>query len=154
MAFVMITVSAIALSACAGGPDRRPQKPGAERMSPVGQTGPVAKPIALFLTGLDANSDYLVDAAEFQNGLDREWRKLEQFGPVRAIEFDEWARSALGTAGALPSFGSFDRNLDGVISHGEFDAQLRQEFNGLDKNNDGFLERPELIFNGAGPRRP
>lgn len=150
-ALALIAASMVALSACAGGPDRRPLRPGDDRPAAAGDMGPLVKPVGVLLGSMDANGDHLVDGAELGAGIDREWQWLSKSGPVRPVDFDAWARSALGSAGALPAFASSDRNLNGVISNVEFEQRLRQEFAELDKNGDGLLQRSELTFFVAEP---
>ncbi len=106
---------------------------------------------------MDANGDHLVDGAELEEGIDHEWLLLSKPGPVRPVYHDTWARSALGSASALPSFASFDLDGDKLISRQEFDERLHQAFKELDKNGDGVLERSELVFyvtRPAGRRSP
>ncbi len=114
-------------------------------------------PAALFLGAMDADGDHLVDGTELGGGIDHEWQLLSKSGPVRPVYYDTWARSALGSASALPSFASYDLDGDKLISRDEFDERLRLAFTQLDENGDGVLERSELVFyvtRPAGRRTP
>jgi len=57
----------------------------------------------------------------------------------------DWSLKTLGSSDISPRFLSFDTNFDSVISESEFSARLRAEFSRLDKNEDGQLERSEMI---------
>lgn len=148
-----LVLSSILLSACASGPERRPQRGGDRGGSQSGFEGFAAKPIALLFAGMDANQDLVVSGDELLAGIEREWSRLLTKRAVGALEYGEWSLDALGSAEALPSFISFDRDLDGRMSELEFGDRLRAEFRDLDKNQDGFLDRSELLFRVTRPSR-
>ena len=45
----------------------------------------------------------------------------------------------------MPTFMSFDRDFNGVVSENEFASQLERDFDRLDKNRDDRLERSEML---------
>ena len=91
-------------------------------------------------------------------GIDREWANLATVEPVRRLDFQRWATSALGAVDSPPTFAAFDGNTDDILTRDEFESRLREEFASLDANADGVLERAELTFQvqapPAGDRRP
>ncbi|MEZ5999020.1 MAG: hypothetical protein R3B98_10035 [Hyphomonas sp.] len=123
----------------AGGPGR----PGAEAFD----GGIIARPVALLFTSMDTNQDRIVDEQEIADGIAAEWASLPQSsrGTVPALEIADWAAGALGNAEALPNQIAFDTNLDGQITEAEFRTRLAEEFDRLDKNQDGRLARSEMI---------
>ncbi|MEO1074048.1 MAG: signal transduction protein [Pseudomonadota bacterium] len=141
------------LSGCVTGPDRRPQ-PGSERGGTgQGFEGQVAKPIALLFVSMDRNQNGQTDHQELIAGISREWARLSSERAVGALEYAAWAATTFGAEDALPSFISFDRDLNGGLSQIEFDDRLRAEFVELDKNGDGVIDRSELIFRVTRPSR-
>lgn len=144
--FVPLLLAATALSGCATEPERRPPRSG---QGGGGFEGIAAKPIALLFVSMDANQNKIVSGEELISGIEREWTELYQNTAVGAFEYNVWAAATLGAEDALPSFISFDRNLDGRLSDTEFDDRLRMEFFELDKNKDGALDRAELTFRVA-----
>jgi len=148
IAFTLLA-SSLLISACASKPDRRPP-PGSNAKS---YQGMAAKPIGLLFTSMDQNGDSIVQAAEATAGITGEWTKLSARGDLGALNYAEWAAVSLGSEDALPSFISFDRDLNGRLSQTEFEDRLRTEFSDLDKNADSALQRSELIFTIAPPRQ-
>lgn len=147
--------AAITLSACASsGPDRRDRpdrgdrggQRGAEGAQRTAYEGYAAKPIGLLLTSMDANADHKVQIAEFEAGVKKEWTSFTSDGQTGALSYAKWAKRVLGAADALPSFITFDRNLDGAISELEFTDYLSKQFVSLDANSDDVLEASELVF--------
>jgi hypothetical protein len=56
----------------------------------------------------------------------------------------------LGDADAAPGRLSLDADVDGQVTHAEFDAGIRREFAAFDRNGDGRLERAELLTAAGG----
>lgn len=148
-----VALAGLLIGACASGPDKRPPRGGERGGGEASYEGYAAKPIALLFASMDQRQDSEIDGADLRAGIAREWRHLSSAPRVGALEYGAWADVALGSAEALPSFISFDRDLNGELSELEFDDRLRAEFAELDKNSDGVLDRSELIFRIARPSR-
>lgn len=141
------------ISGCASGPDRRPPPGGQRGGGAQGFEGQVAKPVALLFVSMDLDHNGQTNGQELIAGIHREWARLETARAIGALEYGAWAATTLGAEDALPSFISFDRDLNGRLSQIEFDDRLRAEFGELDKNGDGVLDRSELIFRVTRPSR-
>ena len=148
-----LTLATLLISACANGPDRRPPRDGDRGSGQNSFEGYAAKPVTLLFVSMDRNNDVRISGDELVSGIDREWGDLMTRHPIGALEYGEWSAATLGSPDALPSFISFDRDLDGRLSELEFGDRLRAEFADLDKNSDGQLDRSELIFRIARPTR-
>ncbi|MGJ8559213.1 MAG: EF-hand domain-containing protein [Litorimonas sp.] len=134
-------VMIIALSfvtACASGPKRG-----------QGESNQIAAvsthPVGLYFVGHDANDDGVTSRAELDAGIKKDWAKFDR--NPSAAQFQNWTTKAFGSSSAMPTFLSFDSNMNGVITQSEFETRLVGEFNRLDKNGDGRIARSELIFN-------
>ena len=128
------------LAACAGGP-----KPGEPNAGVGGEfTGVSAHPIGLYFVGLDRNQDKVTTRAELAAGIKTDWAKFDS--NQSAASFQNWTVKAFGSRTALPSFLSFDSNLDGIVSKDEFETRLTEEFSRLDRDGDGQIVRSELVF--------
>lgn len=116
--------------------------------------GLVTSPAGLFFATLDGDGDYTVTGSEFDAALARHWEKADADanGLISSVEYDAWAAAALGSRETLPNRLSFDVDLSGSISAGEFEAGWRREYAGFDINEDGALHRGELL--ARLPRRP
>ena len=137
-------VVGIAMSACATEPKRQgpsPDRQGEKR--PPRSSGTFLHPIAVLMTDMDINKDKVVDRSELNSGIQREWDGFDR--NPSAIDFSRWSITALGSTDALPNFMNFDQDFNGVVTESEFSNQLESEFNRLDKNKDGRLERQEMI---------
>ena len=147
--------AAITLSACASnGPDRRDRpdrgdrggQRGGEGAQRTAYEGYAAKPIAILLSSMDADGDHRIEITEFEAGVEKEWTAFTADGQTGALSYAKWAKQVLGAADALPSYITFDRNLDGTISELEFTDYLSKQFVSLDANSDDVLETSELVF--------
>ena len=154
--------AAITLTACASsGPDRRDRPDRGDRSAQRGGDGPqrtayegyAAKPIAILLSSMDADGDHRIEIAEFEAGVAKEWSAFSTGGQTGALSYAKWAKQVLGAADALPSYITFDRNLDGAISELEFTDYLSKQFVALDANSDDVLETSELVFRIEQQRR-
>lgn len=139
----MIAITAlVGLTACASGPKRG----GAQGQGGSPQTTAVSThPIGLYFVEHDANQDRSTSREELDAGLKKDWATFDR-NPSAAL-FQNWTREAFGSSSAMPTFLSFDSNLNGVVSQSEFETRLISEFNRLDRNGDGAIARSELIFN-------
>lgn len=150
----LLLLTSVLTVACASGGDRRPPRGGGERGgAQSGFEGYAAKPIALLFASMDENEDRFIDGGELAAGIEREWSSLQTERAVGALDYSEWSLASLGSPDALPSFVSFDRDLNGGLSALEFEDRLRAEFVDLDSNLDGVLSRSELIFRVTRPSR-
>lgn len=144
----IIALCALTLAGCASQPERGDRRggPQSDRGGSY-QGGIIARPLAILLTSMDANGDYLVSGDELSDGLDKEWMNLTGgvSGPVSALDLGDWAKEVLGSAEAMPSSISFDRDLNGQITELEFLDRLRAEFRTLDKDDDGHVSRAEMV---------
>lgn len=147
----ILLVSAISLSACATKPDRRgPPSDREGRQGPTKSSGTFMQPTAALFTSMDSNGDKKVSTIELQTGTQAEWSR---FGSrPSATYFAQWSIANLGSTDAMPTFMSFDRDFNGVVSEEEFSAQLEREFQRLDKNQDSMLERSEMTVAFEAPR--
>ena len=155
--FLLLAVSALTLSACATKNDRRGPPDRGDRAErgdrPARSSGTFLQPIAVVFAGMDANNDKVISRAEMQGGVSSEWAAFDR--SPSAAYFSQWSLKNLGSTDAMPTFLSFDRDFNGVISQGEFAEQLERSFGRMDKNGDGRLERSEMLiaFNAAEGQR-
>lgn len=98
---------------------------------------------------MDTNSDRMTSRAELLAGIDQQW--LELGGKTSAAYFSQWSVLNLGSTDAMPTFMSFDRDFNGVISQNEFSEQLIGIFERLDVNADSRISRSELIVSFEAP---
>ena len=144
----VLLVSVLALSACASQPERRgPPQDGQGRQGGGGgggqSSGTFMHPVAALFSSMDTNRDKRVSFEEVQSGSQAEWAGIGE--RPSATYFAKWSLETLGSTDAMPTFMSFDRDFNGVISEGEFSSQLEREFKRLDKNADNVLDRSEMI---------
>lgn len=150
-ALAIMAVASLTLSACATKSDRRgPPADGERRGGQARQSGTFMQPIAVLLADMDTNKDKMTTLEELHAGAEIEWSKFNR-NPSAAY-FAQWSMTNLGSTDAMPSFMSFDRDFNGVITEAEFNKRLEGEFKALDKNADGKVERSELIVAFAAPQ--
>ncbi len=151
--FSLLTSSIVLLmcTACASQPERRGPPPGERGGQGANYSGMAAKPVGLFFATLDANQDTRVDEAELKSGVGQEWDRMTSAETASALDFDAWSQTVLGTKDTLPSFISFDHDLDGRFTQADFAKRLQFEFERLDADNNRVLERSELLFRIARP---
>lgn len=130
----------VCLTACASGPKRGSSQGGGAQISAVS-----THPVGLYFVGHDTNDDGLTSRAELDAGIAKDWKKFDR--NPSATQFQSWTTKAFGSSAAMPTFLSFDSNMNGVVTKSEFETRLVGEFNRLDKNGDGNIARSELIFN-------
>jgi len=144
----ILALGALTITACASQPERggRDGGPRGERGGGSYQGGIIARPLALLLTGMDANGDYRVSGQEVATGIEAEWANLSQGDrAVSALKLGDWAKTVLGSAEAMPNSIAFDTDLNGQITQLEFGDRLRAEYARLDKDSDGFVSRAEMV---------
>ena len=151
--FSLLTSSIVLLmcTACASQPERRGPPPGERSGAGANYSGMAAKPVALFFATLDSNRDTRVDDAELARGLSHEWNRMTGAEQVSALEFGAWSQTVFGAKETLPSFISFDPDLDGRFTQADFVTRMQFEFDRLDTDHSGSLDRSELLFRIARP---
>ena len=145
---VLLSVLSLSLSACATKSDRRGPPPDRQEQSgkpqgPSKSSGTFMQPIAALFISMDANQDKYVSRSELQSGTASEWAQFER--KPSATYFASWSIANLGSTDAMPTFMSFDRDFNGVVSENEFASQLERDFDRIDKNRDDRLERSEML---------
>ncbi|MEP3892290.1 MAG: hypothetical protein ABJN69_17655 [Hellea sp.] len=151
MSALILAAASLTLSACATKPERRgPPQDRAKSDRPAKSSGTFLQPISALFIGMDANDDKLVSNAEMEAATLAEWASFDR--KPSASYFAQWSLKSLGSTDAMPTFMSFDRDFSGTITQSEFTTQLEQEFDRLDKNRDGSLQRSEMIVAFAAPQ--
>jgi len=141
-----LTLSALTLSACATKDERRGPPPdrGSSERPAKRKSGTFLQPIAVVFASMDANGDKAISRAELQSGSAAEWAGFDR-NPSAAY-FAQWSLKNLGSTDAMPTFMSFDRDFNGVITQAEFLGQFESYFERMDKNGDGRLDRSEMLI--------
>lgn len=154
LTLTLALVACLSVSACATKPDRRGPPDGREsgkgRGGPERSSGTFMQPIGTLFAGMDTNQDKQVSLNEMRTGTQSEWISFGR--NPSAIYFSQWSVENLGSTDAMPTFMSFDRDFSGTISEEEFTSQLENQFQRLDKNGDGSVERSEMIVAFAAPQ--
>ncbi len=104
-------------------------------------------PLGLFLAGLDVDRDTRISHAEMLDSATESFANSDADGSAHLspIEFADWSRTNFGTEESVPGRLHFDRDLDGRISLSEFNTTFDEIFLRLDANQDGMLNRTELL---------
>lgn len=149
-AMLLMITTGLGLSACATKSDRRgPPKDGERQERPARTSGTFLQPAAVLFAGMDTNGDKAISRAEVNAGVTSEWASFGR--NPSATQFAQWSIHTLGSTDANPTFMSFDRDFNGVITEGEFSTQIETLFERFDKNKDGSIERAEMIVAFAAP---
>jgi hypothetical protein len=127
-----IIIGLSCVTACASGPKRG--QGGSSQITAVS-----THPVGLYFVGHDTNDDGYTSRAELDAGIKKDWAKFDR--NPSAAQFQSWTTMAFGSSSAMPTFLSFDTNMNGVITSSEFETRLIGEFNRLDKNGDGRIAR-------------
>jgi len=154
VASLFLIGAGLTLTACASNSDRRGPPDSGERgergQRQARTSGTFLQPAAVLFAGMDSNNDKLISRIEMLAGVKSEWGSFG--GSPRATNFSAWSVKTLGSTDANPTFMSFDRDFDQVITETEFSAQIERLFTRYDKNKDGSLERSEMIIAFEAPR--
>ena len=148
-ALPLLLAIGLSLSACATKPDRRGPPPDRQGAAERGDRGPARssgtflQPVAGLFIQMDSNRDKATSLSEVEAGAAAEWGQFTR--NPSAIDFAQWSLVNLGSTDAMPTFFSFDKDFNGVISQDEFSSGLEREFRRLDKNRNGKVERAEMI---------
>lgn len=154
-ALSLFLVLSLSLSACATQPDRRGPPSDRQGASERGDRGPARSsgtflyPVAGLFIQMDSNKDKAITLSEVQAGAASEWGQFDR--NPSAIAFAQWSLKTLGSTDAMPTFLSFDKDFNGFVTQSEFASTLESEFARLDKNQNGSLERTEMIVAFAAP---
>jgi len=144
LSFLVLALAGIGLTACATKPDRdRPPRGENSQDRPGRTSGTFLQPSAILFADMDVDQDKMTSQAEMQAGVQFEWDKFER-NPSGTV-FAQWSLKTLGSTDANPTFMSFDRDFNGVITEAEFTTQFKALFSRFDKNGDGFVDRSEMI---------
>ena len=146
---ICIAVVVLIMAGCVSPPPRG--GPGGPRMSAM--DGRMARPAALLFVSMDTDKDLFVTAAELAEGIKAEWARADKDhnGVLSAFEMSGWCAAVLGDADATPGRLSLDSDVNGLVTHEEFEAGLKKEFAMLDRNGDGRLDRSELLVQARAP---
>ncbi len=148
---LLVLLAATTLSACATKSDRRgppPERDGSQRQART--SGTFLQPISVLFTGMDISKDTVLSRAELTEGIEETWSSFSR--NPSAVAFSQWSVKNLGSTDARPTFMDFDRDFNGVVTESEFSKQLTMEFDRLDKNKDGRVERSEMVVAFAAPQ--
>lgn len=141
----LLVAFGLSLSACATKPDRdRPPRSEDRPDHSTRSSGTFLQPAALLLSDMDMNQDRVTTRVEMQSGIQSEWESFER--NPSATTFANWSRQSLGSIDANPTFMSFDRDFNGVISEDEFTTEIETLFARLDKNSDDKVDRSEMVI--------
>src|SRR5262245_4313258 len=136
--FAVAAIAVFGLTACGGG--RATQ----DRTAPIRA---LLSADALMMVSFDANGDLSVTRDEAEAGHAREFARADanSDGSLQPIEFTNWSNTVLGGSQIGPFRLDFDRNVDNVITHEEFDTELRARFSQYDEDENGSLSRSEFV---------
>lgn len=134
---------------CASGPPGPPGggPPGDARGGAL-QESKITRPIALLFTSLDTDDDFIVSKDELDSAIPREFARADadQSGVLTGFEMADWCALVLGDKEAQPDLRAMDNDMNYTVTQHEFAVALRHEFDRMDRNQDGFLTRAELLM--------
>ena len=133
---------------CASGPPGPPGgAPPGEGPGRQLQEAKITRPIALLFTSLDTNDDFIVSKSELDDAIPREFGRADadKSGVLSGFEMADWCTLVLGDKEAQPDLRAMDNDLNYTVTEQEFAVALRHEFNRMDRNQDGFLTRTEML---------
>lgn len=107
----------------------------------------IAMPVGLLLTSLDIDRDMRISLSEVRTGVAKSFEASDtnDDGYLRPIEFEDWARTYLGSQNAMPYRLHFDRDQDSRVSLPEFTTTFDGIRKRLDTDRDEVLVRAELL---------
>jgi len=151
---LLLMTSCLTLSACVANSDRRGPSDGAERgdrgQRQARTSGTFLQPAAVLFASMDINNDKIISRGEMLTGTKSEWGGFG--GTPSATKFSDWSVKTLGSRDSNPTFMSFDRDFNQVITKVEFSNQIERLFTRYGKNKDGLLERSEMVVAFEAPR--
>lgn len=150
---LLILASSLTLAACAGRPphsrDHQSQGPSVNRQHISG----IVTPAGLVLASFDQNQDARLTSSEIRSGAEVvfEASDQDQNGVLAGIELAGFSQHHLGARYTVPGRIAFDPNGDSVTTLDEFTAVWLMEFQTLNRDQDEYLTRAELIRQLASP---
>lgn len=158
-ALFFLCFTTLALAACGTSREERFERQSQAVGAPSGSqaTAPDhtvmwAEPAGLFLAGLEGGQATLT-RAQFLGAIDGQWAAADTDGDgsLRTFELQAWRIKWFGSDDGWPGLFHFDANSDGAVGKAEFKAGLDAIFTTFDKNQDGIIDRGELLVE---KRRP
>jgi len=141
---ILLSISALSLSACATNSGGDGPRNGGERAErPSRPSGVFVQPVALLFADMDGNQDKVTSKAEMLAGVKEEWSRFDR--NPSATDLSTWSKKTLGSTDATPTFLSFDRDFNGFITEAEFTSRFDALFARFDKNVDGAVDRTEMV---------
>ena len=146
LAALLLVASGFTLTACASNSDQSRERGdrGELGQRQARTSGTFLQPAAVLFAGMDLNNDKIISRDEMLTGAKSEWGNFDR--NPSATNFAAWSVKTLGSTDANPTFMSFDRDFNQVITETEFSAQIERLFTQYDKNKDGSLERAEMVI--------
>lgn len=153
LAYAPMIAAALALSACASGPDPRAEAD--ELRGPAYRQSAFLSGAAMLFVQFDTDGDYAASRAEVEAGARAEWTRASGGADkLTPIQFDLWSARVLGGPNLGPYRLAFDSNVNNEITAAEFSAALLAKFEFWDKDKDGRVTRAEMIERLPDIRRP
>ena len=139
--------------ACAGGPPRHGDARGQGQGINPQRVGGIVTPAGVVLASFDQNQDALLTPAEIRIGAEAVFdaSDQDQNGVLAGIEISGFSQRHLGAAYTVPGRIAFDPNGDSVSTLDEFTTVWLMEFQTLNRDQDDYLTRAELIRQLASP---
>jgi hypothetical protein len=134
----VVTCAALSLAACSS------SRAAQDRTAPIRA---LLSADALLMVSFDTNGDLSVTREESEAGYAREFTRADANadGSLQPIEFTNWSNLVLGGSQIGPYRLDFDRNVDNLITHEEFDTEMRARFSQYDEDENGALWRSEFV---------
>ncbi len=138
----LIAASLLAAS-CAGGSSGAPGGPSMQLSADT----QIAPPIGLVFAGMDQDMDAVVSAEEISAAVAIMFTDSDSNGDgvLSGIEFSQWSERHLGASHTNPGRFRFDHDQNGRITLTEFEATFDGLGEHFDRNDDGALQRTELL---------
>lgn len=146
---MMIAALTLALAAASPVQDRPAAPPPPGQQPPAGAEPiplMIAEPVAMAIAAFDTDRDGIVSRAEFDAGVAHSFDTIAKGqSSIGYIQFGDWADRWLGNRNALPSPFEVDRDGDNRITLTELQARFDLFFTRFDRDNDGAIQRSELL---------
>lgn len=107
----------------------------------------IVEPVGMMIAAFDADEDAKVTRAEFDAGLKHSFDSVDtdHKGWIGYIAYSDWSERWMGDRNTLPSPFEVDRDGDNKITYAELADRFDLLFKRFDANNDGVIERKELV---------
>ncbi len=95
----------------------------------------------------DTNKDGKIDQQEFDQAVEKKFKSydLNNDGVLDMSEIRDVQKDHKDTD-VVKEFESMDANKDGKVDMEEFKASAHERFKEYDRNNDGYMDRPEVDY--------